>query len=164
MAFLDEHAGELCEECLERRDTNPLRVFDCKNASLPGGARRRAQDHRPSLRRRAASTSPRCARYLDARGVAYAITPALVRGLDYYTRTAWEFVTGQLGAQGTIGGGGRYDGLAEQLGGPPTPGVGVRRRASSGCSSSARPQPRAAAELGVLRGHAPSPPGRGCSR
>ena len=62
--------------------------------------------------------------YLDARGVAYALTPALVRGLDYYTRTAWEFVTAELGAQGTIGGGGRYDGLAEQLGGPPTPGVG----------------------------------------
>jgi histidyl-tRNA synthetase len=61
---------------------------------------------------------------LDARQVEYQVSPGLVRGLDYYTRTAWEFVTDRLGAQGTIGGGGRYDGLSEQLGGPPAPGVG----------------------------------------
>ena len=62
--------------------------------------------------------------YLDARDVPYRLDHTLVRGLDYYTRTAWEFVSGELGAQATIGGGGRYDGLAEELGGPPTPGIG----------------------------------------
>ena len=72
----------------------------------------------------AASTSPRCARYLDAYGVHYELVPTLVRGLDYYTRTAWEFVGPAGGSQSTISGGGRYDGLAEALGGPPTPGVG----------------------------------------
>ncbi len=123
MAFLDDHASELCEECLERRDTNPLRVFDCKN-----------QDCQAVLASAPKITDHLCAEcqqhfdavraFLDARGVAFTVSPGLVRGLDYYTRTAWEFVTTQLGAQGTIGGGGRYDGLAEQLGGPATPGVG----------------------------------------
>ena len=61
---------------------------------------------------------------LDAFGVAYELVPTLVRGLDYYTRTTWEFVGPALGAQSTISGGGRYDGLVEEIGGPPTPGVG----------------------------------------
>ena len=61
---------------------------------------------------------------LDAAGVAYEIDPTLVRGLDYYTRTVFEFTSDALGAQSGVGGGGRYDGLAEQLGGPPTPGIG----------------------------------------
>jgi histidyl-tRNA synthetase len=61
---------------------------------------------------------------LDAAGVAYEIDPTLVRGLDYYTRTVFEFTSDRLGAQSGVGGGGRYDGLVEQLGGPPTPGIG----------------------------------------
>jgi histidyl-tRNA synthetase len=61
---------------------------------------------------------------LDALGVAYAIDPGIVRGLDYYTKTAFEFVSDRIGAQGTVCGGGRYDGLVQELGGPPTPGVG----------------------------------------
>ena len=61
---------------------------------------------------------------LDAAGLTYELDPTLVRGLDYYTRTLWEFTSGALGAQSAVGGGGRYDGLIEQLGGAPTPGVG----------------------------------------
>ena len=122
--FLDAHAGELCAECLERRDTNPLRVFDCKNEACQAVLVDAPEDHRPSVRRlrgalRQGARVPRRAAASPIRSA-----PGLVRGLDYYTRTAWEFVTTELGAQGTIGGGGRYDGLAEQLGGPPTPGVG----------------------------------------
>jgi histidyl-tRNA synthetase len=123
VAFLDAHAGELCEECLERRDSNPLRVFDCKNQACRAvlADAPKITDH---LCDACAEHFAQVRTLLDARGVAYVLSPGLVRGLDYYTRTAWEFVTTELGAQGAIGGGGRYDGLAEALGGPPTPGVG----------------------------------------
>ena len=79
---------------------------------------------RPPRRTRTASTSPRCRALLDAAGCAYEVDPTLVRGLDYYTRTVFEFPSDALGAQTGVGGGGRYDGLIEQLGGPPTPGMG----------------------------------------
>ncbi len=123
VAFLDAHASELCSECMERRDSNPLRVFDCKNEACQAvlADAPKITDH---LCDACAEHFAQVRAFLDARGVAYVITPGLVRGLDYYTRTAWEFVSTELGAQGTIGGGGRYDGLAEQLGGPRTPGVG----------------------------------------
>jgi histidyl-tRNA synthetase len=123
VAFLDEHLDELCDECRERRDTNPLRVFDCKNAScqavladapkITGHLCDACREHFAAVRAQ-----------LDARGVRYEVSPGLVRGLDYYTRTAWEWTWPALGAQSTLSGGGRYDGLAEQLGGPHTPGVG----------------------------------------
>jgi histidyl-tRNA synthetase len=123
VAFLDEHADELCEECRERRDVNPLRTFDCKEkgcraimASAP-----KITDH---LCDDCAAHFADVRAHLDARGVSYAVDPGLVRGLDYYTRTAWEWQWPELGAQSTLSGGGRYDGLAEQLGGRPTPGVG----------------------------------------
>jgi len=121
--FLDEHAAELCDECRERRDVNPLRTFDCKEkgcravmASAP-----KITDH---LCDECAAHFADVRAHLDARGVAYTVDPGLVRGLDYYTRTAWEWVWPELGAQSTLSGGGRYDGLAEQLGGRPAPGVG----------------------------------------
>jgi histidyl-tRNA synthetase len=122
-AFLDAHSAELCEDCLERRDTNPLRVFDCKNqdcqavlASAPV-----ITDHLcdPCREHFAAVRA-----HLEARGVGHELAPRLVRGLDYYTRTAWEWDWPALGAQSALSGGGRYDGLAEQLGGPHIPGVG----------------------------------------
>ena len=123
VAFLDAHLDELCDECRERRDSNPLRVFDCKNqrcqAVLAGAPK--ITDH---LCDACAAHFAAVRADLDARGVAYAVAPGLVRGLDYYTRTAWEWVWPQLGAQATLSGGGRYDGLAEQLGGPHVPGVG----------------------------------------
>ncbi|MGZ4430718.1 MAG: histidine--tRNA ligase [Gaiellales bacterium] len=124
VAFLDEHIEELCDECRERRSSNPLRTFDCKQprcqavlADAP-----KITDH---LCDACAEHLAAVRANLDARGVVHELTPGLVRGLDYYTRTAWEWQWPQLGVQsGAISGGGRYDGLAEQLGGPPTPGVG----------------------------------------
>ena len=122
-AFLDEHADELCQDCRERRHTNPLRTLDCKNPGCRAvlAAAPRITDH---LCEPCAAHFAEVRTHLDARGVGYVLDHTLVRGLDYYTRTTWEFITDRLGAQGTIGGGGRYDGLAEQLGGPPSPGVG----------------------------------------
>ena len=87
------------------------------------GPRRRAQDRRVALRR-VPGALRHGARLLDAFGVEYELAPTLVRGLDYYTRTTWEFVGPEEGAQSTISGGGRYDYLVEEIGGPPTPGVG----------------------------------------
>ena len=123
VAFLDEHIDELCDECKERRHTNPLRVLDCKREGCQAVLAQapKITDH---LCDACAEHFAAVRAYLDARGVPYRLDHTLVRGLDYYTRTAWEFVSGELGAQATIGGGGRYDGLAEELGGPPTPGIG----------------------------------------
>ncbi len=123
VAFLDAHLDELCAECRERRHTNPLRVLDCKNTHCQAVLRDapKITDH---LCEDCAAHLAAVREHLDARGVRYVLNPALVRGLDYYMRTAWEFTTDQLGAQSAIGGGGRYDGLSEQLGGPPAPGVG----------------------------------------
>ena len=89
-----------------------------------GGDGERADDRRARSRARTPSTSPRCGRCSTRPAIAYAIDPTLVRGLDYYTRTIFSFVCDALGAQSEIGGGGRYDGLIEQLGGPATPAVG----------------------------------------
>jgi len=121
VAFIDQHAGELCDECLERRRVNPLRVLDCKNRACQAvlAAAPRITDH---LCEDCEQHLAQVRAHLDARGVAYELTPSLVRGLDYYTRTAWEW--GGAGLATSISGGGRYDGLAEQIGGPPTPGVG----------------------------------------
>ncbi len=123
VTYLDEHADELCDECRERRDVNPLRTFDCKEkgcraimASAP-----KITDH---LCDDCAAHFADVRAHLDARRVSYAVDPGLVRGLDYYTRTAWEWQWPELGAADALSGGGRYDGLAEQLGGRPTPGVG----------------------------------------
>lgn len=123
VAYLDAHLDELCDECRERRRTNPLRVLDCKSpacqAVLAGAPR--ITDH---LCEDCAAHFAAVREHLDARGVAYTLDHTLVRGLDYYMRTTWEFVSDQLGAQSALGGGGRYDGLSEQLGGPSAPGVG----------------------------------------
>ena len=124
MAFLDEHVDELCDECRERRTTNPLRTLDCKQPSCQAvlADAPKITDH---LCDACGAHFEAVQAHLDARGVSYVLDHRLVRGLDYYMRTAWEFVVDDLGAQGgTIGGGGRYDGLSEQLGGPPAPGIG----------------------------------------
>jgi histidyl-tRNA synthetase len=122
-AFLDAHMDELDEDCRERRETNPLRVFDCKNAGCQAvlADAPTILDHlcEPCREHFAAVRAQ-----LDERDVGYEVSPRLVRGLDYYTRTAWEWQWPALGGQTAISGGGRYDGLAEQLGGPHTPGVG----------------------------------------
>ncbi len=123
-AWLDANADALDEEARSKRATSPLRVFDVKNPTV-----RAALDDAPkigdSLCAECAAHFDEVRRYLDAYGVEYAIEPTLVRGLDYYTRTTWEFVgPDESGQAGTISGGGRYDGLIEEIGGPPTPGIG----------------------------------------
>jgi histidyl-tRNA synthetase len=114
---------ELCEDCRRRVDRNPLRVLDCKQSGC-----RRVVRGAPSvfefLCDACRAHFEGVKRRFDLLGVRYAIDPHIVRGLDYYTRTAVEVFSGRLGAQNAMFGGGRYDGLAEQLGGPPTPGVG----------------------------------------
>jgi histidyl-tRNA synthetase len=113
----------MCADCQRRADTNPLRVLDCKVEAdqpiiekLP-----KIMDHLdPTCRQHFGCVSSE----LVARGLAYQLTPRLVRGLDYYTRTTFEITSGALGAQNALVGGGRYDGLSEMLGGPPTPGIG----------------------------------------
>ncbi len=125
-AWLDEHAEELDEETLEKRKTSPLRVFD-NLAQKPEGvqlALARAPKIGESLCEECEAHFAAVRRYLDAYGVEYRLTPTLVRGLDYYTRTTFEFMGEALGAQSSLCGGGRYDYLIEELGGPPTPAVG----------------------------------------
>jgi histidyl-tRNA synthetase len=122
-AHLRAHEGELSKEVRERIDANPLRAFDSDDEGT-----RAAMDAAPKLVERLegadAEHFAEVRALLDASGVEYTIDPTLVRGLDYYTRTIFSFVCDRLGAQSEIGGGGRYDGLVEQLGGKPTPAVG----------------------------------------
>ena len=120
---LREVAPRMCVDCQRRAETNPLRVLDCK-----------VPEDQPII-----ETLPKIADYLDdaskahfkavlaaleACGVPYTLNPRLVRGLDYYTRTTFEFTHGELGAQNALLGGGRYDGLSEMIGGPKAPGIG----------------------------------------
>ena len=122
-AHLHANEGELSEDVRERIDVNPLRAFDSDHEGTRG-----VMASAPKLVERLegedAEHFDEVRALLDAAGVEYAIDPTLVRGLDYYTRTIFSFVCDRLGAQSEIGGGGRYDGLVEQLGGPPTPAVG----------------------------------------
>ncbi|WP_421131992.1 histidine--tRNA ligase [Alteromonas sp. A079] len=121
--YLKARADKLDEESLRRLETNPLRVLDSKNPEVQA-----AITDAPSLidhldEESKAHFDTLCARLTQA-GVEYEINPRLVRGLDYYNRTVFEWVTDSLGAQGTVCAGGRYDGLVEQLGGKSTPAVG----------------------------------------
>jgi histidyl-tRNA synthetase len=125
-AWLDERAGELDEDTLAKRKTSPLRVFD-NMAQKPEQVQRvlsEAPKIGESLCAECKAHFDEVRRYLDAYGVEYRLTPTLVRGLDYYTRTTFEFMGEALGAQSSLCGGGRYDYLIEEIGGPPTPGVG----------------------------------------
>jgi histidyl-tRNA synthetase len=122
-AYLAAHLSELCEECRERAARNPLRVLDCKKPGCQP-----VIEKAPSILE--ALCGPcrehfgRVLRYLDGLGLGYEVTPRLVRGLDYYVRTTFEVLTGELGAQNAVAGGGRYDGLIELLEGPSDPGIG----------------------------------------
>jgi histidyl-tRNA synthetase len=121
--FLRAREDELSEDVRSRLDQNPLRAFD---ADHPGTQAVMAEA--PLLIDRISAEDAEhfaeVRALLDAAGLTYEIDPTLVRGLDYYTRTVFEFESDRLGAQAALGGGGRYDGLIEELGGPPTPGVG----------------------------------------
>jgi len=114
---------ELCDDCRRRLDTNPLRILDCKQKSCTG-ASKDAPKMLDNLCAGCAEHLRRVRESLDSIGVLYEINPKIVRGLDYYTRTVFEFTTDQLGAQNAMAAGGRYDGLVKELGGPETPAVG----------------------------------------
>jgi len=122
-AHLHANAGELAREVRERIDLNPLRAFDSDHAGTQA-VMVRAPRLLDELSPDDAEHFEAVCALLDAAGIPYEIDPTLVRGLDYYTRTVFEFTSDALGAQSGVGGGGRYDGLMEQLGGPPTPGTG----------------------------------------
>jgi histidyl-tRNA synthetase len=122
-AWLDEHDADLDDEARAKRQTTPLRVFDVKSERVQA-LLQDAPKVGESLCDECREHFARVREYLDAYGVRYTIVPTLVRGLDYYTRTTFEFKDEAIGAQDTICGGGRYDGLIEQIGGPPTPGIG----------------------------------------
>lgn len=123
VAYLDGHYDQLDADSQRRLTTNPLRILDSKEASTQA-----LLDNAPVLLdyldEESRAHFAQLKRLLDAGGVTYQVNPRLVRGLDYYGKTAFEWVTDKLGAQSTVCAGGRYDGLVEQLGGKPTPAVG----------------------------------------
>src|SRR5690606_35764244 len=120
---LEAHAALLDEEARRRLHSNPLRILDTKNPAMQPVVEAAPQlidflgeaslDHLEAIKQT-----------LDAAGIGYRVNPRLVRGMDYYNLTVFEWVTDRLGSQGTVCGGGRYDGLIEQLGGKPAPAVG----------------------------------------
>ena len=121
--FLRPNLDKLCDTCKGRFDKNPMRILDCKSPEckkIAEGAPRML-DYLDDECRKAFEDLKKL---LDIYGVPYEVDPGIVRGLDYYTKTAFEFVSDKLGAQSTVCGGGRYDDLIEELGGPATPGVG----------------------------------------
>lgn len=121
--FLEERTTKLCADCNRRKDTNPLRALDCKVPDCIDATQGAPAmlDHLCTECRQHFDTVQQ---YLYTAAVAYDLNPRMVRGLDYYTRTTFEFVTNLLGAQAAVAAGGRYDGLVSQLGGPCAPGIG----------------------------------------
>jgi len=123
VSYLQERASKLCETCNKRIAKNPMRVLDCKVESCQA----QLTDAPEMVSHLCSDCDTHFAGVkagLDALQVPYQINPRIVRGLDYYNRTAFEIITDQLGAQGTVIAGGRYDGLVEELGGPATPAIG----------------------------------------
>ncbi len=123
LVFLESKQDDLCDDCRRRSGTNPLRVLDCKNP----GCRSIVEDAPSILDHLCADCATHFQQVrdgLDHLQTDYTLNKFMVRGLDYYCRTTFEFVTSDLGSQSAVGGGGRYDGLVEQLGGPSVPGIG----------------------------------------
>lgn len=121
--YFESRKDELCDTCRDRLDRNPMRILDCKSPvchEIAQGAPvvldylcDECREHFYTVKK-----------YLDAMNIEYVVNPQIVRGLDYYTKTVFEFVSDSIGAQGTVCGGGRYDGLIQELGGQPTPSLG----------------------------------------
>lgn len=121
--YFTEREDKLCETCKGRLERNPMRILDCKSPECAEVAKDApkildylcddCKEHFESVKK-----------YLDIYNIEYTVNPTIVRGLDYYTRTVFEFIAGSIGAQSTVCGGGRYDGLTEELGGPATPACG----------------------------------------
>ncbi|MBQ8839703.1 MAG: histidine--tRNA ligase [Clostridia bacterium] len=121
--YFKAHEDKLCDTCRERLKTNPLRVLDCKSPICSEIAKD-APNTIDYLCDECGEHFEDLKVYLGAQGIDYKIDTRIVRGLDYYTKTVFEFICNKIGAQSTICGGGRYDGLMEQLGGPSLPGIG----------------------------------------
>ncbi|MDX1346743.1 MAG: histidine--tRNA ligase [Thiomicrorhabdus chilensis] len=123
VAYLTEHKDQLDEDSLRRLESNPLRILDTKNPDMKSVVEKAPKliEH---LDTESAEHFANLKAYLDDLGIEYVVNPNLVRGLDYYNRTVFEWITTELGAQGTVCAGGRYDSLVEQIGGKPTPAVG----------------------------------------
>lgn len=122
-AYFAQYQDKLCPTCLERLEKNPMRLLDCKNPDCAeiGKNAPLVLDY---LCEDCGGHFAEVKERLTQLGIAYEINPRIVRGLDYYTKTVFEFVSSQIGSQGTVCGGGRYDGLVEELGGKPTPALG----------------------------------------
>lgn len=123
ISYLSSHSETLCDTCNTRLSKNPMRVLDCKSPvckEIAAGAPHILDYICDDCNAHFEAVKS----YLTVMGIPFSIDPTIVRGLDYYTRTVFEFVSTQIGAQGTVCGGGRYDGLLEELGGNPTPGMG----------------------------------------
>ena len=121
--YFKSHIDELCDTCKDRLDRNPMRILDCKSpvcsriaAGAPVVTDYLCDDCREHF--------DEVQKHLTAAGIKFTVNPHIVRGLDYYTRTVFEFVSGDIGAQSTVCGGGRYDGLISQMGGPSVPSLG----------------------------------------
>ena len=123
IAYFEAHQGELDEDARRRLHANPLRILDTKNPAMQDLVNRapRLTEH---LRAESNAHFEALKQFLDDAGIVYTVNPRMVRGLDYYNLTVFEWITGELGAQGTVCGGGRYDGLIELFGGKPAPAVG----------------------------------------
>ena len=121
--YFSEHTSELCETCNDRLSRNPMRILDCKSPICSEIAKNApkvidylcddCREHFEGVKA-----------HLNAAGIEYTVNPSIVRGLDYYTRTVFEFISGDIGAQSTVCGGGRYDGLIKSMGGPQVPALG----------------------------------------
>ncbi len=123
IAYFKEHYETLCDTCKSRLERNPLRILDCKSP-ICGELSKNAPKLIDHICDECSQHFEGVKSRLDALGIDYRINPDIVRGLDYYTKTVFEFVAEDIGAQSTVCGGGRYDGLVQELGGPETPGIG----------------------------------------
>ena len=121
--YFAAHADELCDTCRGRLERNPMRILDCKSPVCAAIAEK-APFVTDFLCEDCRAHQQGVEAHLNARGIAFVNNPRIVRGLDYYTRTVFEFISSDLGAQATVCGGGRYDGLVEQMGGPSVPALG----------------------------------------
>lgn len=121
--YLRGNADSMCDSCKERMERNPLRALDCKEEGCKAVVKDAPLmiDH---LCGECSAHFEELQKYLDALGIAYSVNPFIVRGLDYYTKTVFEIISDSIGAQGTVCGGGRYDKLLKQVGGPDMPGIG----------------------------------------
>ncbi|MDY4813360.1 MAG: histidine--tRNA ligase [Ruminococcus sp.] len=121
--YFSQYKDKLCDTCLGRLERNPMRIIDCKSPVCSEIAKD-APKMIDFLCEECSEHFEKVKSYLDIAGVKYEVNPTIVRGLDYYTKTVFEFVSDNIGAQGTVCGGGRYDGLIEELGGQHTPSLG----------------------------------------